>query len=88
MCGVRGRPRQFRKLRASARLSRRLVLRWPLSLLRLHMNALDVALPDAPLASVYQILDEGLVALVMDGSEFVGLITRTDLVNFMRRRLR
>ena len=44
--------------------------------------------PDASLESVYQILDEGLVAMVMDGDEFVGLITRTDLLNFMRRRLR
>ncbi len=44
--------------------------------------------PDASLESVYQILDEGLVAMVMDGDEFIGLITRTDLLNFMRRRLR
>jgi cystathionine beta-synthase len=44
--------------------------------------------PDASLESVYQILDEGLVPMVMDGDEFIGLITRTDLLNFMRRRLR
>jgi cystathionine beta-synthase len=44
--------------------------------------------PDAPLESVYQVLNEGLVALVMDGATFVGLITRVDLLNFMRRRLR
>ena len=37
---------------------------------------------------VYAILNEGLVALVTDGSEFVGLITRFDLLNYMRRRLR
>jgi cystathionine beta-synthase len=43
---------------------------------------------NSPLEAVYQILDEGLVAMVMDGEEFVGLITRTDLLNFMRRRLR
>ena len=43
--------------------------------------------PHASLESVYQILDEGLVAMVMDGEEFVGLITRTDLLNFMWRRL-
>jgi cystathionine beta-synthase len=44
--------------------------------------------PDAPLSALYQILDEGLVAVVMDGDEFIGLITRTDLLNFLRRRLR
>jgi len=44
--------------------------------------------PTSSIESVYKILDEGLVALVMDGQEFVGLITRTDLLNFMRRRLR
>jgi predicted transcriptional regulator len=37
---------------------------------------------------VYQILTEGLVAMVMDGEEFVGLITKTDLLNFMRHRLK
>lgn len=44
--------------------------------------------PDASIESVYQILNDGLVALIMDGDRFVGLITRTDLLNFMRRRLR
>ena len=44
--------------------------------------------PTAGIREVYDILNQGLVALVMDGSEFVGLITRTDLLNYMRRRLR
>jgi cystathionine beta-synthase len=44
--------------------------------------------PEATLQSVYGVLNEGLVALVMDGEEFVGLITRTDLLNFMRRQLK
>jgi cystathionine beta-synthase len=44
--------------------------------------------PDATLESVYKILEEGLVAMVMDGDNFVGLITRTDLLNFTRRRLK
>jgi cystathionine beta-synthase len=34
------------------------------------------------------VLDQGLVALIMDGDQFVGLITRIDLLNYMRRRLR
>ncbi|MBC8167080.1 MAG: cystathionine beta-synthase, partial [Bryobacteraceae bacterium] len=44
--------------------------------------------PDASLAAVYQILGEGLVVMIMDNERFVGLITRTDLLNFMRRRLK
>lgn len=43
--------------------------------------------PTASLDSVYQVLNEGLVALIMDGSTFVGLITRFDLLNYMRRKL-
>ncbi len=30
---------------------------------------------------------QGLVALVMDGEQFLGLVTRMDLVNHLRRRL-
>lgn len=44
--------------------------------------------PTASIDSVYQILNEGLVAMVMDGDAFVGLITRVDLLNYMRRKLR
>ena len=42
----------------------------------------------ASLQDVYKILNEGLVAMVMDGDEFIGLITHFDLLNYMRRRLR
>ena len=44
--------------------------------------------PSASLADVNRVFDEGLVAMVMDGEQFIGLITRTDLLNFMRRRLK
>jgi len=33
------------------------------------------------------LFDAGLVPIVMDGQEFVGLVTRIDLVNYLRRRL-
>jgi cystathionine beta-synthase len=42
----------------------------------------------ASLQDVYKILNEGRVAMVTDGDEFIGLITHFDLLNFMRRRLR
>jgi cystathionine beta-synthase len=43
---------------------------------------------NAPLEAVYQVLEEGLVAMITDNGSFIGLITRIDLLNYMRRRLR
>jgi cystathionine beta-synthase len=31
---------------------------------------------------------QGLVAIVMEGDQFLGLVTRMDVVNQLRRRLR
>ena len=42
---------------------------------------------DAPVASLMEIFNRGMVAIVMDGSEFLGLVTRIDLLNWLRRRL-
>ena len=42
---------------------------------------------DAPLTQLMEIFKRGMVAIVMDGSEFHGLITRIDLLNWLRRRL-
>jgi cystathionine beta-synthase len=44
--------------------------------------------PESSLEDVFRVLDEGLVALVLDGGKFLGLITRTDVLNHLRRRLR
>src|ERR1700693_2814012 len=41
----------------------------------------------APLDAVRKILDSGKVTIVMDGAEFVGLITRVDLLNYLRRQI-
>ena len=43
--------------------------------------------PDAPLPQLIEIFKRGMVAIVMDQGEFLGLITRIDLVNWLRRRL-
>jgi len=43
--------------------------------------------PDAPLAQLMAIFNRGLVAIVMDGEQFLGLVTRIDLLNWLRRRL-
>jgi len=51
-------------------------------------TALVTIEPDAPLARVTGILDRGLVPIVMRGDLLVGLITRIDLLNHLRRRIR
>jgi cystathionine beta-synthase len=33
------------------------------------------------------LFDRGLVAIVVDGERFLGLITRIDLLNHLRRRI-
>jgi cystathionine beta-synthase len=43
---------------------------------------------DAPLSSLFTLLDRGLVAIVCDGPAFLGLITRIDILNYLRRRMR
>jgi cystathionine beta-synthase len=43
--------------------------------------------PDAPIARLIEIFKQGMVAIVMDGDEFLGLITRSDLLNWLRRRI-
>ena len=42
---------------------------------------------DAPLPQLMEIFKRGLVAIVMKGTEFQGLVTRIDLLNWLRRRI-
>jgi cystathionine beta-synthase len=42
----------------------------------------------APIGALLPIFDQGHVAIVMDGKRFVGLITRYDLLTYLRRRAR
>ena len=42
---------------------------------------------DASIAELMDIFKRGMVAIVMDGDEFLGLITRSDLLNWLRRRM-
>jgi cystathionine beta-synthase len=50
-------------------------------------SRLETIAADSPVSDVYAILDRGLVALVVDGDRFAGLITRTDLLSYLRRKL-
>jgi cystathionine beta-synthase len=42
----------------------------------------------APFESLFALFRKGLVAIVCDGDRFVGLITRMDMINYLRRKLR
>ncbi|MEN8195142.1 MAG: pyridoxal-phosphate dependent enzyme [Pseudomonadota bacterium] len=41
-----------------------------------------------PLNEVVRILEDGYVPLVVDGKDYRGLVTRIDLLNYLRRRMR
>ena len=42
--------------------------------------------PSAPVEKLKEIFERGMVAIVVDGDEFLGLITRIDLLNWLRRK--
>jgi cystathionine beta-synthase len=50
-------------------------------------DRLETLQPSAPLDAVRKILDSGKVTIVMDETGFVGLITRVDLLNYLRRKV-
>ncbi len=47
------------------------------------LDRLDVK---SPIEALLPVFDRGQVAIVMDGESFLGLITRIDLLNYLRRR--
>ena len=49
---------------------------------------LETISPSTPLDALLPIFDKGLVAIVRDGDTFLGLITRIDLLNHLRRRMK
>jgi cystathionine beta-synthase len=50
-------------------------------------DRLETLQPSESLDAVRKILDSGKVTIVMNGAEFVGLITRVDLLNYLRRKV-
>jgi cystathionine beta-synthase len=48
------------------------------------LDKLDVG---SPIESLLPVFDRGHVAIVIEGDKFVGLITRIDLLNYLRRRV-
>ena len=52
---------------------------------RVMTTALETLAPDTPLEALFPVFDAGHVALVVDERRFLGLITRMDLLQFLRR---
>jgi cystathionine beta-synthase len=50
-------------------------------------SKLETVSADSGIDAAYRILNQGLVALVTDGDDFLGLITRSDLLSHLRRKL-
>ncbi len=51
------------------------------------IDVLDKIDVRAPIESLLPVFQRGHVAIVMDGPQFLGLITRIDLLNYLRRRV-
>jgi cystathionine beta-synthase len=50
-------------------------------------DKLETLAPSARIEDVIAIFDRGRVAILMDGEKFLGLITRTDLLSYLRLRM-
>jgi cystathionine beta-synthase len=48
---------------------------------------LEILPPTAPLSAVEEIFNHHHIVIVCDGEEFIGLITRTDILNYLRRKM-
>jgi cystathionine beta-synthase len=51
------------------------------------VSKLDVLDVSATIEQLLPVFDRGHVAIVMHGDRFLGLITRIDLLNYLRRRV-
>ncbi len=49
---------------------------------------LQTVTPTTPVRELMPLFDAGLVPIVVEGDEFLGLVTRIDLLNYLRRKLR
>ena len=51
-------------------------------------SKIETVSPSTPLKDLLPIFDAGHVAIVRDGDDFLGIITRIDLLNHLRRRMK
>ena len=47
-------------------------------------DKLETLAPSAKIPDLLEVFDRGRVAILMDGPKFLGLITRTDLLSYLR----
>ena len=50
-------------------------------------DRLETLAPTARISDLLAVFDRGRVAIVMEGDRFLGLITRSDLLSFLRRQI-
>src|SRR3954451_4324334 len=50
-------------------------------------DRLETLPPSANITRLLEVFDRGRVAIVMDGDKFLGLITRSDLISYLRRKM-
>jgi cystathionine beta-synthase len=50
-------------------------------------SRLETVEPTTPLSDLVPIFDKGMVAIVVESGRFLGLITRIDVLNYLRRKL-
>jgi cystathionine beta-synthase len=50
-------------------------------------DRLETLSPVAKISDLLAVFDRGRVAIVMDGNKFLGLITRSDLLSYLRRQM-
>jgi cystathionine beta-synthase len=50
-------------------------------------DKVETVAPDTPIERLISLFDRGFIAIVVDGDRFLGLITRIDLLNHLRRKI-
>ena len=50
-------------------------------------DRLETLAPTAKISELLGVFDRGRVAIVMEGDKFLGLITRSDLLSYLRRQM-
>jgi cystathionine beta-synthase len=50
-------------------------------------DRLETLSPTATMKDLLDVFDRGRVAIIMDGDKFLGLITRSDLLSYLRRQM-
>jgi len=50
-------------------------------------DKLETLSPTAKMNELLEVFERGRVAIIMDGDKFLGLITRSDLLSYLRRQM-